>query len=95
MARLVIAPLAEQDLGDILTYIARDKPEAAVKWVQKIREKCAFLADNPEIGERRPELKTGEFLGSLVGSYVIFYRPIDAGIEIARVVHGARDTRNL
>lgn len=95
MAKLVFAPLAEQDLDDILTCIARDKPEAAVKWVRKIREKCGLLAANPEIGEQRPEFKTGEFRCSLVGSYVIFYRPISDGIEIARVVRGERDIRNV
>ena len=79
----------------MLAYIARDKPQTAVNWVRKIREKCVFLAGNPEIGERRPEFKTGEFRCSVVGSYVIYYRPIDDGIEIARVLHGARDIRNL
>ena len=67
MAKLVLAPLAEQDLDEILGFIARDKPDAAVNWVQKIKEKCAFLAANPEIGERRPEFKTGQFRSSLVG----------------------------
>ena len=95
MAELVFAPLAEQDLNDILDYISRDKPEAAVHWGQKIREKCSFLADNPEIGERRPEFKTGEFRRTLVGRYVIFYRPIKHGVEIARVVRGERDIREL
>jgi toxin ParE1/3/4 len=26
-----------------------------------------------------------------VGNYVIFYRPMEIGVEIARVLHGARD----
>jgi toxin ParE1/3/4 len=95
MSKLVFAPLAEQDLDDILAYIARDKPGAAVSWVGKIREKCEFLAANPDIGERRPEFRTGEFRSSLVGSYVIFYRAIADGIEIARVVRGERDIRKL
>ena len=95
MAKLIFAPRAELDLDDILAYIARDKPDTAIKWVQKIRDKCALLARNPEIGERRPEFKTGEFRCSLVRSYVIFYRPIDDGIEIARIVRGERDIRNL
>ena len=30
MARLVISPLAETDLNEILNYIAQDKPEAAL-----------------------------------------------------------------
>jgi toxin ParE1/3/4 len=95
MATLTFSPLAESDLNDILDFIARDKPEAAIRWVDKIRETCAFLAENPEIGERRPEFKTGQFRSSLVGRYVIFYRPILDGVEIARVVVGSRDIRKL
>jgi hypothetical protein len=30
-----------------------------------------------------------------VGNYVIFFRPIDSGIEVARVIHGSRDKRNI
>jgi toxin ParE1/3/4 len=95
MARLVFSPAAENDLNDILEYIARDKPEAAIRWIEKIRHTLKIVAENPEIGERRPEFKTGNFRSTLVGSYIAFYRPVADGIEIARVVSGARDIRNL
>jgi toxin ParE1/3/4 len=95
MPKLVVSPLAEADLNEILEFIARDKPDAAVQWVQKIRETCEFLAKNPEIGEQRPELRKGQFRSSLVGAYIIFYRPIRDGVEIARIVRGERDIRNL
>jgi toxin ParE1/3/4 len=95
MARLVISPAAEKDLSDILEYIARDKPEAAVNWVAKIRRTFKVVADNPEIGERRPEFKTSNFRSTLVGRYVVIYRPITDGIENARITSGARDIRNL
>jgi toxin ParE1/3/4 len=95
MARLIFSPLAEGDLNDILDYISRDKPKAAIRWVQKIRDTFTLLAKNPEIGERRPEFRTGEFRSSIVGRYVIYYRATENGIEIARVVRGERDIRNL
>jgi toxin ParE1/3/4 len=95
MAKLVISPLAEADLNDILEFIARDKPTAAINWVQRIRETFEFIAQNPDCGERRPEFKTGEFRSSLIGKYVVFYRAISEGVEIARVVRGERDVRNL
>ena len=95
MARLVISPLAEKDLNDILEYISRDKPEAAIRWVEKIHDTFKVVAENPEIGERRAEFKSGNIRSTLVGSYVVFYRAIIDGIEIARVVSGARDFRDL
>jgi toxin ParE1/3/4 len=30
-----------------------------------------------------------------VGNYVILYRPIEAGVEIVRVLHGARQWQDL
>ena len=94
MAKLVIAPSARQDLSDIFDYIARDKPIAAAKWVEKVEEKCKLIATTPEFGERRPEYGV-ELRSSVVGRYVIFFRPIENGIEVARVIAGDRDIRSL
>jgi toxin ParE1/3/4 len=95
MSRVVFSPLAEADLDAILDYIARDKPQAAVDFVARLREKCYLLAAHPEMGQRRPEFRTGEYRVFSVGNYVIFYRPAGGGIEIARVVSGFRDLEAL
>jgi toxin ParE1/3/4 len=95
MAKLVFAPEAESDLRAIVDYIAEDKPQAARRWLAKLKEKCHLLARNPEIGERRPEFLSGKCRCSLYGSYVIFYLPLDGGIEVARVIRGDRDIRRL
>ncbi|WP_040764357.1 type II toxin-antitoxin system RelE/ParE family toxin [Novipirellula maiorica] len=94
MARLIVAPSAQQDLSDIYDYIARDKPIAAANWVEKIEEKCKLIAATPELGERRPEYGA-DIRSSVVGRYVIFFRPIENGIEVARVIAGDRDIRSL
>lgn len=91
MSRLLFAPLAEQDLHDILEYIAKDDPAAAVGFVRELRDKCQLLAEHPHLGRPRPVFRSGTFRSFPVGSYVIFYRPVGEGIEVARVVHGARD----
>lgn len=54
--RLVIKPLAEQDLEVISDYIARDNPAQAVAFVGELREKCRRIADNPLGYRERPEL---------------------------------------
>ena len=82
------------DLDEILEYIAHDKPLAAVAFVQKLRDKCMLLAENPELGEIRAEL--GKNLRAFsVGNYVIFYRTIPKGVEIVRVVSGHRNLERL
>ncbi|MDX1926864.1 MAG: type II toxin-antitoxin system RelE/ParE family toxin [Pirellulaceae bacterium] len=94
MAKLIISPTARQDLLDICDYITRDKPLAALSWVEKFEEKCKLIAAMPEFGELRPEYGS-EVRSSVIGRYVIFYRAIDGGVEVARVIAGDRDIRSL
>jgi toxin ParE1/3/4 len=94
MATARIAPSARADLSEIFDYIARDKPIAAVRWIDTIEAKCDLIATSPNFGDRRPEFGA-DIRSSVVGRYVIFYRPIDDGIEVVRVIAGDRDTRSL
>ncbi|BDI20174.1 hypothetical protein ANSO36C_59760 [Nostoc cf. commune SO-36] len=52
------------------------------------------LAAMPGIDRNRPEL--GEGIRSFPsGNYVIFYRTVEGGIQIMRVLHGARDIEKI
>ena len=53
-----------------------------------------MLARNPAAGRERPEL-VSDLRSFLVGRYILFYRPIDDGVEIVRVLHGARDIDSI
>jgi toxin ParE1/3/4 len=44
----------------------------------------------PGIGRQREDLAP-RLRGFPFGNYVIFYRPMENGVEIVRVLHGARD----
>lgn len=85
---------AKHDLEDILTYIARDKPEAAMAWVEKIEAKCQLIATQPEMGESRPELGA-HVRASVVGRYVIFHCRKMERVEILRVIPGDRNITRL
>ena len=52
--------------------------------------KFHLLAESPGIGRLRPELAPG-LRASPVEDYLLFYRQAATGIEIVRVLHGARD----
>lgn len=95
MRRVTYAPEAENDLVSIAEYIARDKPEAARRWIARIRETCTMLATQPEAGETRPEYGVRGCRSFCVGSYVIFFRATGNGIEAARIIHASRDIQNL
>lgn len=85
---------AYQDLASILRYIARDNATAALDWVDKIEAKCLLLAQNPQMGELRPELGEG-VRSSTVGRYVIFHCESDSGARILRVIPGDMEITKL
>ena len=90
MLRLLKRPEAESDLDEIWWYIAQDSPHNADRFLDRIQERCSTLADCPQMGTRRDELKAG-LRSQPVGNYLIFYFPLEDGIDIVRVLHGSRD----
>jgi len=85
---------AEEDLVEIWLYIADDNPDAADKVLDEIDNACQLLARSPQCGRLRKELAP-KLRSFPTGNYVIFYRPQDDGIEVIRVLHGARDLPGL
>jgi toxin ParE1/3/4 len=81
---------ARSDLDDIWSYIALDNTEAADRFLVAILSRFPKLAAMPQMGRSREEL-SANLRSFSVGQYVIFYRPIENGVEITRVLHGARD----
>ena len=55
-----------------------------------VEERCDTLAENPSMGRSRPEYGRG-IRSFPIGNYVVFYRPTEEGVDVVRVVHGARD----
>jgi toxin ParE1/3/4 len=94
MSEPTFSPLAVADLEGILEYIARDKPRAAMTFVEMLKEKCHILARFPLPGSSREELAPGLRMFP-VGNYVIYYRPEGDGARVERVLHGARDADAL
>lgn len=83
-------PLAEEDLIDIWSYIAEESPIQADKFLDKLQRNLEKLVVLPEMGRERPEIKK-DLRSFVFKPYVIFYRKVKSGIEIIRVLHGARD----
>ena len=91
MPELIISSEAEADLIEIWLYIAEDSPVNADRFLDKLNDKAQKLAET-DLGVERPEL--GEGMKSFpVDRYVLYYRPIDNGAELVRVLVSSRDTR--
>jgi toxin ParE1/3/4 len=94
MGRVFQSHQARFDLVEIGLYIAEESPNSALEFLDTIEQKCEVLAANPAMGRTRPELAPG-LRSYPIGNYVIFCREGISGIEIARVLHGARDLEEL
>jgi toxin ParE1/3/4 len=86
---------ASRDIESIIDYVADNSSfDAAESLLSKINSKCERLAKFPSMGRSRDELATN-VRSFPVNDYLIFYRPIEEGIEILRVVSGYRDLEGL
>lgn len=90
MKRYHVSARAKIDLAQIWSYIARRNRRAARNVARGIIDRYRLLARFPGIGQRRDDLRPG-IRTFPVGNYLIVYRAISDGVEIVRVLHGARD----
>lgn len=81
---------AAQDLRAIGRYIAQDNPQAARRWVERLRLRAREAATAPKAGRRVPEVDRDELREVLVRSYRIVYWVTDAGIVVLTVFEGHR-----
>ena len=60
-----------------------------------IRDRIAFLAENPNAGHWRKDLtsEAGRFFP--VYSYLIVYRPAATPLQVVAVLHGRRDVEKI
>lgn len=89
-------PKALSDVEESAVYIGQDAPEAALRFLDAVEETLRLLAENPELGPARgfdrSELAGLRFFPVKgFDKHLIFYRPLQHGIEVLRVLHGARD----
>ena len=89
--------VAEDDLTEIVTYIAADRASAAEALSAKIEKNLQLLARNPQLG-RIPDEEELTRLGYrylVVENYLIFYAIEGKTIYVHRILHGARDYLSL
>lgn len=83
------------DLRHIASFIAQDNPAAASDWLDEMERLFSILATQPRIGKRMRTKRLGTIRQFSRGSYVVYFRPLSDGLEILRVLHGARDHKRI
>jgi len=94
MPRVLKRPDAEADLIEIWMSIAQDSIPRADAYLGMFEEHFGLLASQPHMGRKRPELGVG-IRSFPIDRYVSYYLPLPDGIDIVRVLHGARDVLRL
>ena len=92
---------ARQDLVDIFRYHAREAGfRVARRFFAQAEVTFTRLATMPGMGtsyeHEHPALAgTRYFPVSRFRNHIVFYRPVAGGIEILRILHGARDIASI
>jgi len=85
-------PIAEEDITNIIHYIMRDNPDAALSMANKFDHSISLLELFPFSGSIPTDirLQSLNYRVLVVGSYLVFYVVLDDTIEIRRILHGKR-----
>ncbi len=89
-------PQAIRDLIELATYIAEDSLDISDRFLAFVEETFKKVAQMPGISKPCQFFNTtlaGVRQYAIKGfrKYIVFYRPTELGVEILRVIHGARD----
>ncbi len=89
--RILLSGLATADLRSIVVYTReRWGDRQARRYAKALGEALRQLRDRPGLGRVRDELHAG-MRSFPVASHIVFYREIDAGIAVVRILHGSMD----
>lgn len=94
MARILRTFPARDDLLQIWLYVAEQNVEAADRLIERIDRTVRLLARHPMLGEAVPQYRP-DLRRFTVGNYVLYYEPIESGVRLIRVLHGARKADDL
>lgn len=98
---ILVRPAAERDVDEQAEYLALQAGvEMGLRFYQASEETFLLLAKRPGIGRTmafRNRSLTGIRMFPLKGfpRHLVFYLPLQDGVEIVRLLHGSRDIGSL
>ena len=75
-----------------MAFIARDRPQPALEWLERLLEAGDSLAELPERGRVVPEAARADIRELVVGPYRIIYRCDPDVVTITMIRHVRRYT---
>ena len=94
-SRCFLSVAAEQDIDEIITYLAQENPVVAQTFLDALFDAMDNLAEYPELGHLREDLTDRPVkFWPFKWHYLIIYKPTSP-LEIVRVLSGFRDIISL
>jgi plasmid stabilization system protein ParE len=93
--KAVLTRAAVGDIADIARHIGRDSLLAARSFTAALERRALAVGRNPRIYPFAEGLEDLRIRRRLYREYLIFFVEHEKGVEILRIVHGARDWRAL
>jgi len=90
MVKIEWSSSAENDLMEIIDYIAQDSVEYALSFYELVHEKIKNLEEFPKIGRKIPKMNDPRIRELILKNFHIIYRILDKKIQIIRLIHGSR-----
>lgn len=89
--------VADEDLTEIISFIAADNPNAANVIANKIEKNIDLLSENPILGRipRDEDIKNLGYRYIVIQNYIVFYTIEERTILIHRILHGARNYKTI
>ena len=86
-----LSPKAVSDMQNIWDYTLEtwDKDQAK-SYVRLLNQSFADLAENPHLGPSCEYVREG-YRKHLAGRHVLYYRIVDAGVFVIRILHSSMD----
>ena len=85
--KIIWAEQAVEKLEEYADYIALDKPNAALRWAERIQKSVENLKKFPKLGREVPEIRRPEIKELIEGEYRIIYRLESNLISIITIYH--------
>jgi plasmid stabilization system protein ParE len=85
--------IAEQDLVDLVSYVAAEDSRAAVEVLDHIEARLEALQSHPFVGRvpHNPKLTALGYRALVIDNYLVFYKVKGHAVLVHRILHGARD----
>lgn len=89
--------IAEQDLVDLLSYVAAENARAAPELLDHVEASLEALQSHPFAGRvpHNPKLTALGYQVLVIDNYLVCYKVKSTVVLVYRILHGARDILHL